>query len=395
MADVTDSTADSTGAVAEEQEILILDSIERFLEREVAPYAHDLEQEDAYPEDIVEGMKSLGLFGAIIPEEYGGLGLSASTYAKIVERMSRVWMSITGIFNSHLIMACAVIRYGTDAQKQEFLPKFATGALRGGLALTEPDCGTDLQAIRTAAKRDGDDYVINGTKTWISNGIYGQIFALLVKTDPGASPRHRGMSLFLAEKGEGFNVSRKLHKLGYKGIDSAELQFDDFRVPTARLISGEEGRGLQHALSGLELGRINVAARGIGVAQAALDEAVKYSQVRKTFGQPICEHQSIQIKLAEMATRVEAGKLLIDQAANAFDRGERCDMEAGMAKLYGSEAAIFCSLESMRIHGAYGYSTEFNVERLYRDAPLMAIGEGTNELQRILIARQLIARNPV
>ena len=238
MADVTDSTADSTGAVAEEQEILILDSIERFLEREVAPYAHDLEQEDAYPEDIVEGMKSLGLFGAIIPEEYGGLGLSASTYAKIVERMSRVWMSITGIFNSHLIMACAVIRYGTDAQKQEFLPKFATGALRGGLALTEPDCGTDLQAIRTAAKRDGDDYVINGTKTWISNGIYGQIFALLVKTDPGASPRHRGMSLFLAEKGEGFNVSRKLHKLGYKGIDSAELQFDDFRVPTARLISG-------------------------------------------------------------------------------------------------------------------------------------------------------------
>lgn len=391
MAEKTETEADATA----EEEAIILDSIERFLEKEVTPFAHDLEQEDAYPEEIVEGMKALGLFGAIIPEEYGGLGLTATTYAKIVERMSRVWMSITGIFNSHLIMACAVIRYGTEAQKKEFLPRFATGELRGGLALTEPDCGTDLQAIRTVAKRDGDDYVINGTKTWISNGIYGQMFALLVKTDPGASPRHRGMSLFLAEKGDGFNVSRKLHKLGYKGIDSAELNFDDYRVPVSRLVGDEEGRGLQHALSGLELGRINVAARGVGVAQAALDEAVKYSQVRKTFGQPICEHQSIQIKLAEMATRVEAGKLLIEQASKAFDRGDRCDMEAGMAKLYGSEAAIFCSLESMRIHGAYGYSTEFNVERLYRDAPLMAIGEGTNELQRILIARQLIARNPI
>lgn len=382
-------------ADAREDEQLILDSIERFLEKEVTPYAHDLEKDDTYPHDIVEGMKALGLFGAIIPEEYGGLGLSASTYAKIVERMSRVWMSITGIFNSHLIMSTAVIRYGTEAQKREFLPKFATGELRGGLALTEPDCGTDLQSIRTAARRDGDDYIINGTKTWISNGIYGQVFALLVKTDPGAEPRYRGMSLFLAEKGEGFNVSRKLEKLGYKGIDSAELQFDDYRVPSSRLVGGEEGNGLRHALSGLELGRINVAARGVGVAQAALDEAVKYSQMRKTFGQPICEHQSIQIKLAEMATKVEAGKLLVEQAAKAFDRGERCDMEAGMAKLFGSEAAIFCSLESMRIHGAYGYSTEFNVERLYRDAPLMAIGEGTNELQRLLIAKQLIARNPI
>nr|MCH9671702.1 acyl-CoA dehydrogenase family protein [Gammaproteobacteria bacterium] len=370
-------------------------SIDRFLDKEVVPYAHALEAEDTYPVDIVEGMKALGLFGAIIPQQYGGLGLSASTYAKIVERMSRVWMSITGIYNSHLIMSAAVVRFGTEEQRKTYLPKFATGELRGGLALTEPDCGTDLQAIRTVATRDGDDFVINGTKTWISNGIYGQMFALLVKTDPDATPRHKGTSLFLAEKGPGFNVSRKLEKLGYKGIDSAELVFEDYRVPADRLIGGETGQGLKHALGGLELGRINVAARGIGVAQASLDEAVKYSQQRKTFGQPICEHQSIQIKLAEMATRTEAGRLLLEKAANAYDRGERCDMEAGMAKLYGSEAAVYNSLEAMRIHGGYGYSKEFNVERFYRDAPLLAIGEGTNELQRILIARQLISRNPI
>jgi alkylation response protein AidB-like acyl-CoA dehydrogenase len=262
--------------------------------------------------------------------------------------------------------------------------------------LTEPDCGTDLQAIRTTARRQGNEgYVVNGTKTWISNGIYGQIFALLVKTDPAAEPRHRGMSLFLAEKGPGFTVSKKLEKLGYKGLDSAELVFTDYLIPADRLIGGEEGRGLRHALSGLELGRINVAARGVGVARAALNEAVSYSQIRKTFGKPICEHQAIQLKLADMATQVEASRLLVERAAHAYDRGERCDMEAGMAKLFASEAALNCSLESMRIHGGYGYSKEFTVERLYRDAPLLAIGEGTNELQRIIIARQLIARNKV
>jgi len=267
--------------------------------------------------------------------------------------------------------------------------------LRGGLALTEPDCGTDLQAIRTVARRDDEEYVIDGTKTWISNGIHGQIFALLVKTDPAAEPRHRGMSLFLAEKGPGFTVGRKLEKLGYKGIDSAELIFSDYRIPADRLIGGAEGRGLQQALGGLELGRINVAARGVGVAQAALDEAVAYSQVRKTFGKPICEHQAIQLKLADMATQVCAARLLVEDAARAYDKGERCDMEAGMAKLFASEAAINVSLEAMRIHGGYGYSKEFTVERLYRDAPLLVIGEGTNELQRIIIARQLIDRNPV
>jgi alkylation response protein AidB-like acyl-CoA dehydrogenase len=379
-----------------DQDRLILDSVERFLEREVRPHVHALEHDDVYPEDIVEGMKALGLFGATIGAEYGGLGLSATTYAKIVETVSTVWMSLSGIFNSHLIMAAAVERFGTQEQKRQFLPRFATGELRGGLALTEPDCGTDLQAIRTTARRSGNEgYVVNGTKTWISNGIHGQIFALLVKTDPAAEPRHRGMSLFLAEKGPGFTVSKKLEKLGYKGIDSAELVFTDYQIPADRLIGGAEGKGLQHALGGLELGRINVAARGVGVAQAALDEAVRYSQLRKTFGKPICEHQAIQLKLADMATQVEASRLLVERAAQAYDKGERCDMEAGMAKLFASEAAVTVSLEAMRIHGGYGYSKEFNVERLYRDAPLLVIGEGTNELQRIIIARQLIARNKV
>jgi alkylation response protein AidB-like acyl-CoA dehydrogenase len=377
-----------------EQDRLILDSIGRFLEREVKPHVHALEHDDMYPEEIVEGMKALGLFGATIGADYGGLGLSAATYAKICEVVSRVWMSLAGIFNSHLIMAAAVERFGTAQQKAEFLPRFATGELRGGLALTEPDCGTDLQAIRMTARRQGNDaYVVNGTKMWISNGIHGQIFALLVKTDPAAEPRHRGMSLFLAEKGPGFAVSRKLAKLGYKGIDTAELTFTDYEVPAERLIGGAEGRGLQHALGGLELGRINVAARGVGLAQAALDESIAYAQIRRTFGKPIWEHQAIQLKLADMATQIEAARLLTERAAQIYDRGERCDFEAGMAKLFASEAAVNVSLEAMRIHGSYGYSKEFNIERYYRDAPLLLIGEGTNELQRIIIARQLIARS--
>ena len=376
-------------------EIEALDAISRWLEREVRGKVRDLEHRDEYPERMVEQMKALGLFGATIPQEHGGLGLPASTYAKIVARISEVWMSLTGIFNSHLIMAAAVARYGTETQKRRFLSKFASGEVRGGLALTEPDCGTDLQAIRTRAVRQGDHYVINGTKTWISNGIHGSCFALLVKTDPRAEPRHKGMSLFLAEKREGFRVSKKLEKLGYKGIDSAELIFEDYRVPADCLIGEVEGRGFQHALGGLELGRINVAARGVGVANAALKDELAYSQIRKTFGKPICEHQAIQLKLGEMATRCEAARLLVESAARAYDAGERCDMEAGMAKYFASEAALENSIEAMRIHGGYGYSTEFDIERYYRDAPLMCIGEGTNEMQRIIIARQLIARNPV
>src|SRR6516164_9809754 len=378
-----------------DQEALILDSVARFLDREVKPHVHALEHDDIYPAEIVEQMKELGLFGATIAAEYGGLGLPTSIYAKIVEKVSTVWMSLAGIFNSHLIMAAAVQRFGTPAQKEEFLPRFASGELRGGLALTEPDCGTDLQAIRTVARRNGRDYVINGTKTWISNGIHGQIFALLVKTDPAAEPRHRGMSLFLAEKGPGFSLGRKLEKLGYKGIDTTEFIFNDYRVPADRLIGGVEGRGLQQALGGLELGRINVAARGVGIAQAALDAALAYAQIRKTFGKPIAQHQAIQLKLADMATRVQAARLLLEHAARAYDNGERCDLEAGMAKLFASETAVEVSLEAMRIHGGYGYSPEFPVERLYRDAPFLLIGEGTNELQRIIIARQLIERNPV
>ncbi|MCZ2098377.1 MAG: acyl-CoA dehydrogenase family protein [Burkholderiales bacterium] len=378
-----------------DDERMILDAVDRFLESEVRPHVHKLEDEDIYPAEIVEKMKEMGLFGCTIPAEYGGLGMSTSAYAKVVERISAVWMSVAGIINSHLIMASAVQRNGTPEQKSEWLPKFATGELRGGVGLTEPDCGTDLQAIRTTAVRDGDHYVINGAKTWITNSGYGNTIALLVKTDPKATPRHKGMSLFIAEKGPGFTVTRKLRKLGYRGIDTCELLFENYRVPADRLIGGVEGRGLQQVLSGLELGRINVAARGAGLARAALQEAIAYSQVRKTFGKAICEHQAIQLKLGEMATRVEAARLLVESAANAFDRGERCDMEAGMAKYFATEAGMDNALDSMRIHGGYGYSKEYNVERLYRDAPLLLIGEGTNEMQRIIIAKQLIERNRV
>lgn len=378
-----------------EQEQLILDMLDRFLDQEVKPHVWQLEHDDEYPFKIVEKMKEMGLFGCTIDPEYGGLGLSTTTYAKIIIRMSTVWMSLTGIINSHLIMAAAVERNGTEEQKRKYLPRFATGELRGGVGLTEPDCGTDLQAIRTVARREGDEYVINGSKMWITNGYHGNCFALLVKTDPQAQPRHKGMSLFIAEKGPGFKVSRQLEKLGYKGIDSTELVFEDYRVPADRLVGEVEGKGLQMVLNGLELGRINVAARGVGVAQAALDESVKYSQQRKTFGKPICEHQAIQLKLGEMATRVEAGRLLTLKAAEAYDKGERCDMEAGMAKYFSTEAAVENSMEALRIHGGYGYSKEYLVERFYRDAPLLVIGEGTNEMQRIIIAKQLIERNRI
>jgi alkylation response protein AidB-like acyl-CoA dehydrogenase len=372
----------------------ILDAIDRWCEREVAPHVMALEHADIWPGQMVEQMKALGLFGATISPQYGGLGLSAGIYSRIVTRISETWMSLTGIFNSHLMMALLVERYGAPALKEKYLPRFAAGEIRGGLALTEPNAGTDLQAIRLRARREGDHYVLNGTKTWISNGIQGSCFAVLAKTDPDAQPRHKGMAMFLCEKGPGFTASRKLEKLGYKGIDSAELVFQDYRVPAANLI-GEEGRGFHQAVGGLELGRINVASRGVGVAKAALDEALRYSQQRETFGKPICEHQAIQLKLGEMATRVEAARLLVENAARIYDRGERCDVEAGMAKYFATEAAFDNAHEAMRIHGGYGYSKEFAVERLYRDAPLLCIGEGTNEMQRILIARQLIARGRI
>ena len=376
------------------EEAALLDAIERWLDKEVRPQVMRLEHDDIYPHELVAQMKEMGLFGAVLDPQWGGLGLSASTYAKIVMKISTVWMSLTGIFNSHLMMAMLVEKFGTAEQKARFLPRMASGALRGALGLTEPDAGTDLAAIRTRAVKEGEHYVVNGTKTWISNGIEGNCCAVLVRTDPKAQPPRRGLSMFIMEKGPGFRASRKLEKIGYKGIDSAELVFDDFRVPAANLIGGE-GQGFYCAVSGLELGRINVAARGADIAKAALDESVRYAQVRKTFGKPIGEHQAIQLKLGEMATRFEAARLLIEQAAQAYDAGKRCDMEAGMAKYFASEAGLENALEAMRIHGAYGYSKEFPIERLVRDAPLMCIGEGTNEMQRIIIARQLIERNPV
>jgi len=373
----------------------IIDSIERWCERELRPVAKKFDHADEYPEIVVEQMKELGLFGATIDPEYGGLGLSATTYARLVMTIASVWMAPVGIFNSHLIMAACVQRHGTAEQKRRWLPKFASGEIRGGIGLTEPNAGTDLQSIRTTARRDGDSYVINGTKTWITNGVYGSCFGVLVKTDPEAQPRHKGMSMFLCEKGAGFKASKKIRKLGYKSIDSAELVFEDHRVAADQLIGGVEGRGFQQAVGGLELGRINVAARGAGIAAGALRDALRYSQERQTFGKPIAQHQAIQLKLADMATRVEASRLLIEQAARKYDTGERCDLESSMAKLFASEAGVENSLEAMRIFGGYSYSTDFDVERYYRDAPLMCIGEGTNEMQRIIIARQLIERNPL
>ena len=372
----------------------ILDTIERWVDRELKPIVREFDHEDRYPHQVVEQMKELGLFGATVAPQYGGLGLSSSTYAKIVMSISSVWMSITGIINSHLMLALAIQKYGSAQQKARWLPKIASGEIRGGLALTEPDAGTDLQGIRMTAKRDGDHYVINGTKTWITNGAEGSCFAMLVKTDPHAEPRYKGMSLFIAPKQEGFSVGRKLPKLGYKSIDTAELVFDNYRLPADHLIGDVEGQGFVQAIGGLELGRINVASRGVGIAEGALKLAADYAQLRKTFSKPICEHQAIQLKLGEMATRARAARLLTLDAAQAFDRGERCDMEAGMAKYFASEAALENAIEGMRIHGAYGYSREFDIERLYRDAPLTCIGEGTNEMQRIIISKQYIKRNP-
>ena len=376
------------------EEQALLNAIDRWLEKEVKPHVMKMEHDDIYPRQMVEDMKAMGLFGAVIDPQWGGLGIPASTYAKIVTRISEVWMSLTGIFNSHLMMAILVEKYGTPEQQERLLPRMVTGELRGGIGLTEPDAGTDLSALKTKALKHEDHYLVNGTKTWISNGIEGNCFAVLVKTNPGAEPARKGLSMFIMEKGEGFTVSKKLEKLGYKGIDSAELVFSDYKVPANNLLA-KEGDGFYCAVGGLELGRINVAARGVGIAKAALDESVKYAQMRKTFGKPIAEHQAIQLKLGEMATRVEAARLLVESAAKAYDSGERCDMEAGMAKYFASEAALENAIEAMRIHGGYGYSKEYPIERLLRDAPLLCIGEGTNEMQRIIIARQLVARNPI
>ncbi len=388
---------------SEADERQMLDAIAKWIKTKVAPVALKLEHDNEWPAELVADMTELGLFGALVHPDYGGLGLSATTYTRIVSLISEEWMSLTGIFNTHMMMAIIVQKFGTDAQKAYWLPKFATGEMRGGLGLTEPDAGSDLQGIRTVARRRGDTYVVNGTKTWISNAIEGHCVALLVKTDPEAMPRHRGMSMLIVPKIDpqtrkplaGVRNGKKLGKLGYKGIDSGEFIFEDYECDASLcLVGGKEGEGFYMATSGLELGRINIAARGVGIARRALRESVAYSQVRKTMGKPICEHQAIQLKLGEMAAKTRAAELLVEDAARAYDSGERVDMEAGMAKWFASETALEVATEAMRIHGGYGYSTEYVLERLYRDAPLLCIGEGTNELQRIIIAKQLIKRNP-
>jgi alkylation response protein AidB-like acyl-CoA dehydrogenase len=367
-----------------------IDVVERWLERDVSPRVLEFEHADEYPEQMVEQMREFGLFGATIPQEYGGLGMSAWQYARIVETISRVWMSLTGVLNSHLMMAELVRRHGTEDQKRRILPACAAGDLRGGLALTEPDCGSDLQAIRTHATRTEAGYSIRGAKTWITNAGRGNCLAVLVKTDPTIEPRYRGMSLFWVRKEDGYEVVGKFGKLGYKGVDTVELIFDDVSVAREQLIGEHEGEGFVQTVGALELGRINVAARGVGVADAALRASLDYATHRHTMGKPIGQHQAIQLKLADMACRVASSRLLVREAANAFDAGRRCDLEAGMAKLVASEAALENATDALRIHGAYGYSTEGHVERYFRDAPLLCIGEGTNEIQRLVIARQLL-----
>ncbi len=379
-----------------DEEAAFMDAIDRWLEREVIPVVQYHDHNDEWPAKLVEQMCEMGLFGATIGQEFGGLGLPATTYAKIVMRISSYWMAITGIFNSHLIMAAAVERFGTPEQKAKWLPKFATGEIRGGLALTEPNAGTDVQAIRTVASRQPDgSYVLNGTKTWISNALHGDCFALIAKTDPSAEPRYKGMSLFIADKRDGLTTGKKFKKLGYKAIDSAELVMEDYRVPAEQLIGGVEGQGFFQATSGLELGRINVAARGAGLSEGALRLAADYAQLRETMGRPIAQHQAIQLLIGEMVTRARAARLLTLDAAEAYDTGNRCDMEAGMAKYFASEAAVENSRDAMRVFGGYSYSKEYDIERFYRDAMFMCIGEGTNEMQRMIIAKQHFKANPL
>lgn len=372
---------------------LIIGTIRRFVEKEVMPVASELEHRNEYPHDLVRQMKEMGLFGLNIPEQYGGAEVDTTTFAMVFEEISRGWLGLAGIIGSHSVMCDVLARFGTEEQKRRFLPDLATGEKRGGICLTESSAGTDLQSIHTSAARDGEVYRINGSKMWITNARHGNTFLLLAKTDPAAQPAHRGMSAFMIEKGApGLTVSRDIDKLGYKGVETCELHFDNFPVPAENLVGGVEGHGFKQVMTGLEAERLNVAARGLGIARAAFEEAIRYAQRRVTFGEPIANRQAIQNKLADMATKIEASRLLIYSAAEKRDRGERCDLEAGMAKLFATETAAEVSLEAMRILGANGYSKDFPVERYYRDAPLCVIGGGTNELQRLIIARNLLRK---
>ena len=368
----------------------IVGMVRTFVEKEIMPVQHDLEHDDVYPEDIVKQMKELGLFGLAIPEEFGGGGVNFKTYALCIEEICRGWMSIAGVINTHFITAYMISEFGTDDQKQRWLPKMATGEYHMAYSMSEPGAGSDVQAIRTKAKRDGGDYLINGEKMWVTNGEHSTHVSVLVKTDPDADPPHRGMSTFIAAKGPGLNVSKKIDKLGYKGVETTALSFEDYRVPAADLLGGEEGLGFKHMMSGIEVGRINVAARGVGVARRAFEESIRYAQERQSMGKPIAQHQAVQFHLANMATKIEAAHLLTMAAAEKKDRGERADLEAGMAKLFASETCFECATDALRVFGGYGFSREYPVEQLYRDAPLLMIGEGTSEIQRMVIARRLL-----
>jgi alkylation response protein AidB-like acyl-CoA dehydrogenase len=378
-----------------EEESAIVSLVAEFVDREVRPVARELEHANIYPEKLIDQMKEIGIFGLAIPEPWGEAHVSAQCYAAVTEELACGWMSLAGAMGGHTVVAKLLVTYGTPEQQDAWLPKMATGDVRATMALTEPGGGSDLQAMRTAARRDGDNYVVNGSKTWITNARRSQLVALLCKTDPAATPAHKGISILLAEHGPGFSVSRDLPKLGYKGVESCELSFDDFRVPVSALLGGTEGQGFAQMMRGLEIGRIQVACRALGVARAALEDSLRYAQQREAFGKPIWQHQSVGHYLADMATKLEAARQLTWYAARRYDSGERADMEAGMAKLFASETAMEIALNAVRVHGGYGYSTEFDVERYFRDAPLMIVGEGTNEIQRNVISRQLIKRHPI
>ncbi|GGL10083.1 acyl-CoA dehydrogenase family protein [Nocardia jinanensis] len=375
---------------AEEQAVVA--TVSDWVDREVRPVVRDLEHANEYPEKLIEQMKQLGIFGLAIPEPYGEAPVSTPCYVAVTEELARGWMSLAGAMGGHTVVSKLLVAFGTEEQKQRYLPRMATGEIRATMALTEPGGGSDLQAMRTVARRDGDSYVVNGSKTWISNARRSQLTALLCKTDPEASPRHRGISILLVEPGDGFTVSRDLPKLGYKGVESCELSFDGYRAPAGAVLGGVEGRGFSQMMKGLETGRIQVASRALGVARAAFDDAFAYAQQRESFGKQIWQHQAIGHYLADMATKLTAARQLVLHAAERFDAGLRCDMEAGMAKLYASEVAMEIALNAVRIHGGYGYSTEYDVERYFRDAPLMIVGEGTNEIQRNVIVGQLVTR---
>ena len=380
--------------VLSEDERLAVETVRHFVDNDVKPVVRELEHANEYPGKLIDSMKELGVFGTAIPAEYGGTPVSTACYVLITQELARGWMSLAGAVGGHSVVAKLILRFGTEEQRQRLLPKMATGEIRAAMALTEPGGGSDLQAMRTIATPDGDEYVVNGSKTWITNARHSGVIALLCKTDPAAVPKHKGISILLAEPGPGFTVSRDLPKLGYKGVESCELSFDGYRTPVHSLLGGIPGSGFAQMMKGLEFGRIQVASRALGVGRAAFDDAFKYAQERETFGKPIWKHQSIGNYLADMATQLSAARLLTLNAAAAYDAGERCDMEAGMAKLFASETAMEIALNAVRIHGGYGYSTEFDVERYFRDAPLMIVGEGTNEIQRNVIARQLVQRNP-